>query len=413
MAKASINLQKQKKNGLKHCDRTEKNEPDYLLPKKFRLENIINRTAIEAEALLKKLKAQADLNYQEHFGQKNQAQNYILEAVVNLNHDHTEEDLKELVKKLEEETGFTCVQYAWHRDEGRLATNLKTRKVFAKRNEHVHLSFFTLDKKTGQQLYRKQVTAKQKEANPELKPFNIARMRALQDLVAETLNMERGKPGATRLSAKGYKQAQKMISEAKRAERAKQADLKRVNKELREQLAAKGATRADYALLEAEIAELRTKIKAKDLSIDELRDKVAELETQTKLAEQTDREEDGAIALAQERTLEAQTKLAEQAELRAKTEIQLKEQKKQIEGFETKVDTQEYALGTKTAQIANLKLKLEGMLEYIQKSSQLFIDSLNIIAKERVEKQEETQAIIAPNQDMLDGYEQSSINNKL
>ena len=190
MAKASIHFDKAKKGGLKHNDRTEKIEPDYLLPKEFREENIVNRSAEDAEKLLKYLKSEANINYKAEFGQKNQAKSFVLEAVINLNKEHTAKDLEKIVKDIEKETGFTCVQYASHGDEGRLATSLTTKELFAIHNRHAHLTFFTLSRETGQQLYRKEVTKKQLEKNPNLKPFNKTRMSKMQDIVAKSLNVE-------------------------------------------------------------------------------------------------------------------------------------------------------------------------------------------------------------------------------
>ena len=271
MAKASINFQKAKRGGLKHNDRTEKVEPDYLLPKEFREENIVNRSAKDAEELLRKLKAEANANYKEVFGQKNQASSYVIEAVINLNKEHTKADLDKVVKDIEEETGFTCVQYASHGDEGRLATSLTTKELFAIHNRHAHLTFFTLDKKTGQQLYRKEVTKKQLEKNPNLKPFNKTRMSKMQDIVAKSLNMERGKRGSKvpRLSAKAYREAQRLIEE----------EVKKINLKLRDELQSNKATRADYAILEAKMEVLKKDIKAKEFTIEELQIRVREFES--------------------------------------------------------------------------------------------------------------------------------------
>lgn len=280
MAKASINFQKAKRGGLKHNDRTEKVEPDYLLPKEFREENIVNRSAGDAEALLKYLKDEANINYKAEFGQKNQASSYVLEAVINLNKEHTKADLEKVVKDIEEETGFTCVQYASHGDEGRLATSLKTKELFAIHNRHAHLTFFTLDKKTGQQLYRKEVTKKQLEKNPNLKPFNKIRMSKMQDIVAKSLNMERGKRGskATRLPAKGYREAQRLIEEGRKSNLATLKDVKKINAELRAELQANKAIRADYAMLEAKMLVIKRDAKAKELTIEELLIRVREFE---------------------------------------------------------------------------------------------------------------------------------------
>jgi len=264
MAKASINFAKAAKGGLAHNDRSEDREPDYLLPVEFRLQNEVDRSAGEAAKMISDLYQEARENYRQKFGQKLQAKSYTWEAVVNLNKEHTLEDVQRLVKEIEKETGFTGVQIAIHRDEGRVERGTP---IY---NLHAHITFFTLDRQTGEQLYRKQVTEKQKERG--IQPMNRERLSKLQDITAKTLGMERGKRGskAVRLDHKAYK-------EAKRQELAKVKDLKQEIADLRQELKANGANREDYARLEAENKQLKEKIKAKDLTIEELKEQIDDL----------------------------------------------------------------------------------------------------------------------------------------
>ena len=264
MAKASINFAKAAKGGLAHNDRSEDREPDYLLPAEYRLQNEVDRSAGEASKMISDLYQEARENYRQKFGQKLQAKSYTWEAVVNLNKEHTLEDVQRLVKEIEKETGFTGVQIAIHRDEGRVERGTP---IY---NLHAHITFFTLDRQTGEQLYRKQVTEKQKERG--IQPMNRERLSKLQDLTAEVLGMERGKRGskAVRLDHKAYK-------EAKRQELAKVKDLKQEIADLRQELKANGANREDYARLEAENKQLKEKIKAKDLTIEDLKEQIEDL----------------------------------------------------------------------------------------------------------------------------------------
>ena len=264
MAKASINFAKAAKGGLAHNDRSEDREPDYLLPVEFRLQNEVDRSAGEAAKMISDLYQEARENYRQKFGQKLQAKSYTWEAVVNLNKEHTLEDVQRLVKEIEKETGFTGVQIAIHRDEGRVERGTP---IY---NLHAHITFFTLDRQTGEQLYRKQVTEKQKERG--IQPMNRERLSKLQDITAKTLGMERGKRGskAVRLDHKAYK-------EAKRQELAKVKDLKQEIADLRQELKANGANREDYARLEAENKQLKEKIKAKDLTIEDLKEQIDDL----------------------------------------------------------------------------------------------------------------------------------------
>jgi len=268
MAKSSINFAKAVKGGLAHNDRTQE-APDYLLPPEHRLKNEVDVSAKVASQKIQELHQEAQENYRQKFGQKLQAKSYTWEAVINLNKEHTLQDVKQLVKALEKETGFTSVQIAIHRDEGHI-----NERGVAIHNLHAHVTFFTLDRTTGQQLYRKSMTPKQKKQQPHLQPMNRERLSKLQDITAKVLKMERGKRGskAVRLGHKAYKVAKKQ-------ELAKQKDLKAEISRLRAELKEQGAKREDYAKVEALNRELKADIKAKSLTIDELQAKVAALTT--------------------------------------------------------------------------------------------------------------------------------------
>jgi hypothetical protein len=261
MAISSINFAKSSSGGLKHNDRTEEKEPEYLLPVEHRLENEVDISANMAEEKIKDLYTKAKENYQDKFGQKLQAKSYTWEALINLNKEHTLEDVQRLTKAIEKETGFTSVQIAVHGDEGHI-----NERGIVQYNLHAHVTFFTLDQNTGQQLYRKSITQKQKEQQPNLKPMNRERLSKLQDITAKELNMERGKKGskAIRLGHKQYKAV-------KQEELAKQKDLKAEIAELRAELQANKASRADYAELEALNKDLKKRIKSKDLTISDLK----------------------------------------------------------------------------------------------------------------------------------------------
>jgi len=261
-----------------HNDRSLE-DPSYLLPIKFREKNDIDISSEEADKKANKLLSEAKINYKKHFNQRLQAKTYLWEAVVNLNKNHSLEDLQELVKELERETGFTGVQISIHRDEGHIKTD-KSGKEFAIKNYHAHIIFFTLDKKTGQQLYRRRITEKQKETQPTLKPMNRERLSHIQTIVAKSLNMERGEEGsnATRLSSKEYRAVQKQIEKEKKILiqninnhfLPKLKDLKKENARLRQELQQQGASREDYALLEQTIRDLKTEIKNKTLTIEKI-----------------------------------------------------------------------------------------------------------------------------------------------
>lgn len=305
MAKSSLNLQQAKSGGLKHNDRSEEKEPEYLLPVEHRLENEVDVSAGIAEQKIKELYAEAKANYEQIHNQKLQAKSYTWEGVVNLNKEHTLEDVQQLVKELEKETGFTSVQIAIHRDEGRVERDTP---IY---NLHAHLTFFTLDK-NGEQLFRRTIKASDRrkieaeliEEDPTLqkgepkseerKAFNklvqtrrrelglkvmdTKRMSKLQDITAESLGMERGKKGSTaqRLEPKPYRETVQKVQKIKAKAKAKQKELKSEISELRATLQESGATRADYAELEQLNRDLKQQIKDKDLSYEQLRKEAKE-----------------------------------------------------------------------------------------------------------------------------------------
>ena len=320
MAKSSINFAKASAGGLRHNDRTE--APSYLLPKEFRLSNDCDISAKEAEKKIQDLYSAAKDNYQEKFGQKLQAKSYTWEAVINLNKEHTLEDVQRLTKEIEKETGFTSVQIAVHRDEGRIERNIPIYNI------HAHVTFFTLDKETGEQLYRRQVTDKQKKR--DIKPMNRERLSKIQDLTAKSLSMERGKKGSktVRLDHKAYKAT-------KQAELAKQKDLKDEIKKLREKLKEQDAIREDYAKLEQLNKELKERIRLKELTISELEEiKANYFAMKTEYTEETTAMTKSELEDVQEELDEA----LETIEIQSKEIAKLEEENTEISWQKTKTE---------------------------------------------------------------------------
>lgn len=181
MAKSSINFQKSKGHSFDHNFR--KDEPNYLLKAENRLENFYWQNEKSAREIFDEELS----NTKRKGGPIPRFENSHWEAVLNLNKNHTLEDVQKVAEYIEQKFNITCATIAVHRDEG----HYKNDKP--QYNFHAHITFVTY--KDGQQNWRKE----------KIKPADL---RELQTAVAEILQMERGQENseAERLSHRQYKQ---------------------------------------------------------------------------------------------------------------------------------------------------------------------------------------------------------------
>jgi hypothetical protein len=182
MAKSSINFQKSKGHSFDHNFR--KDEPNYLLKAENRLENFYWQNEKTAREIFDEELS----NTKRKGGPIPRFENSHWEAVLNLNKNHTLEDVQKVARYIEQKFNITCATIAVHRDEG----HYKNDKP--QYNFHAHITFVTY--KDGQQNWRKE----------KIKPADL---RELQTAVAEILQMERGQENseAERLSHRQYKKA--------------------------------------------------------------------------------------------------------------------------------------------------------------------------------------------------------------
>ena len=182
MAKSSINFQKPKGHSYDHNFR--KDEPNYLLKAENRLENFYWQNERTAREIFNEELS----NTKRKGGPIPRFENSHWEAVLNLNKNHTLEDVQKVAEYIEQKFNITCATIAVHRDEG----HYKNDKP--QYNFHAHITFVTY--KDGQQNWRKE----------KIKPSDL---RELQTAVAEILQMERGQENseAERLSHRQYKKA--------------------------------------------------------------------------------------------------------------------------------------------------------------------------------------------------------------
>jgi len=255
MSISSIHIGKGNAGYLAHNDRTTHTKNSIFKDEK----NETSHSAKDAFKLYRdELKNRAEA-YTKRTGQKLQKKAVThLSAIVNLNQNHTLQDLEPLIKHLEKTLDTKVFQVAIHRDEGHIND-----KKEAVKNYHAHIEFMGLDS-TGNSIRRK---------------LTRSYLKDLQTKTAELLQMERGKENskAKRLDTYEFKKHKEKEEKTVKKERAKQKDLKEEISKLRAELKENKATREDYAKLEATNKELKEKIKSKDLTIDALQAEMATL----------------------------------------------------------------------------------------------------------------------------------------
>lgn len=178
MAKTSIHIDPVKDGAVEHNKRLK--ELDYVRKELTHLNEVWDApgfTSIQAA------KEEARRLYEDsHLRKQHSKATPIREGVVVIDEKTTMADLRHLAKLIEAQWEVKCLQIAIHRDEGH--TNSKTWK----HNLHAHMIF--------------RWTNDQGE-NPRL---SKAEMSQLQDMVADTLHMERGrKSDKKHLDALSYK----------------------------------------------------------------------------------------------------------------------------------------------------------------------------------------------------------------
>lgn len=144
----------------------------------LRGKNICDRTAAEARALYKKLDEQADAAFLAKAGRRTNMKegNKIWEYVCLLKEENTWEDVERLMRRVEQETGYTTLQASLHEDEGHVDEN----GIFRK-NRHIQVDVFTRSLEDGRSLCLENYGRKDL-------------MKKLQKIVSEELGLEEGEP---------------------------------------------------------------------------------------------------------------------------------------------------------------------------------------------------------------------------
>lgn len=251
--------------------------------------------------------------YSNSTGQKLQSRAVTqLSAVINLEQHHTMKDLEKIKTYLEKEFDTKVFQMAIHRDEGKLKEKTTGNYLVSgtdfflnpKDNKHyfdkkytkpLNLENYTIEKNYHAHIEMMGLKSDGKAIRQDMNRFKLSK---LQDFVAESLQMQRGKnylidKSSKRLDTHEFKQAKKIENNVIRSAKeyiktikketvslAKAKELQEEIKQLRAELKENGATRADYAQLEELNKALKEEVKNKTLTIEQLQQQTNSLRTQ-------------------------------------------------------------------------------------------------------------------------------------
>lgn len=317
MAKASINFATAKGGGEseKHMDRDKDHKVSYLL------ENDSKNNEYKTYRSSQDYLSAAKLAAKEKTGRSMQQKaidNFIQEAVINLNENHTIQDVEKVFEDLQKEFGgFEVFKIAVHKDEGvfidtihdqkdleydsktltwskegvdvtndvidhapgrnifyndqdknwysdkDLTKEVDTSKFQKHFNYHAHVQFTKFDMSQGRNA---------RGANPKVHGLGKKDLSRIQDINAKVLGMVRGEKWSKskRMNHYQIKQAHDSKREAKLTT-IKVKDLDDLKKEIKAEMIKEGGhTPQEYQALNKEIKDLKAKLKIKELSNEQL-----------------------------------------------------------------------------------------------------------------------------------------------
>ena len=296
MAISSANFQKTKSNSV--AETTREFKAKYLLPEEHRLQNEFYNCGTDEKELFNQELAKAN----RQGGRVPKLENSLWEGVINLNKNHTIEDVNRVGEYIAKKFNLHYTRGALHRDEGHIDENGKVQYNF-----HAHINFMTY--KDGKQNWR-------------LEFIDKKALSELQTEVAELLGMERGEFNSKSVRAnhrhfrekaeeiknsrlnlkeleklrdenkslkkenstlKGQNTKLKNANEAlKFSKKELENQIKDLNKNLRETLKELGALRPQYAQLEQLNKNLNEDLKNKVLNHDKVVKSYQDLEKNLK-----------------------------------------------------------------------------------------------------------------------------------
>ena len=390
------------------------------------------RTAKEALKIYREELAKRSLAYSKRTGQKLQKNvATILSAVVNLEQHHTLKDLQPILQKLEKDLDTKIISCSIHRDEGTLIEKSTGKKYFSgedfalnrndgklywidekknflklidlskfevKKNYHAHIEFMGLDSE-GKAIKRNRL--------------NRHYLSALQDFVASTLQMERGR----KLSKAKHKDPHEFKKEGV-IKREVQADLekkatikalKEINKQIRAQLQEKKAQRPHYAKWESYYKELQEYVKSEKPTMGKVMERISEFVGE--LLEQIQQKEQENFELLKEkwedtRNLEEELEAKKQRvkDLEEKLDI-LENEQEELEQLKEQMQAKEKELlekiQEKSEEILSVEKKKQELLEQIKEKEEEIEHKNKTIEKLNNDVEELKQQVKAKEQELL------------
>lgn len=175
----------------KHNSRQTERQPSYLLPEDKRQRNEFVKLA-DVQTLHEKQIEYRRLTHAR--GRAPTLTDSYWEAVVNLNSEHTIDDVRRVAEHIRQKYKFTPTSIAIHRDEGYVDKVTGETKY----NYHAHLTFYTIA-----------------QGRSQMRLMTRAKLRDLQTEVANLLGMQRGQEHskAKRLDHQQYREVKKAEEE--------------------------------------------------------------------------------------------------------------------------------------------------------------------------------------------------------
>ena len=249
------------KNCIAHNDRT--NAPDYLLPDAERGNNYGRGVVISPDELIELVAENTT-----KLGRKIHPNTKLFrEAVILIDKETTEDSIQNCYDRLKSELGMTLLWEYEHNDEGHIDADGITRK-----NHHIHFGYTFYDLK---------------EHKSHKNDADV--MRKAQDIVSETLGLERGvskkESGRSGLSHQQYRRMKNEGRELAQEQQQDQTQLKDESKILKAKFAevraelvkTQAATKEHYAELnriKKEKKDLQEKLDAMDSVVTKLREEL-------------------------------------------------------------------------------------------------------------------------------------------